>query len=78
MNVTDTRRCTCHSIREGSGGITYSYYMLGVLCPSCESAAEEEYLAYERAQMTPEQIDAEEEALRSMHQDMFGDDEPPF
>ena len=36
-----TNTCTCHSIRENSQGQSYSYHMLGVLCPTCESAAEE-------------------------------------
>lgn len=30
-------RCTCHSIREGAGGVTFSLAMLGVLCGHCES-----------------------------------------
>lgn len=42
MTTTAPRRCTCHSIREGADGITYSYHMLGVLCPDCEAAIEDE------------------------------------
>lgn len=29
--------CSCHRIREGSGGVTYSYAILGVECPACEA-----------------------------------------
>lgn len=29
----------CNRIRQGSDGITYSYAMIGVLCPSCEHEA---------------------------------------
>jgi hypothetical protein len=36
-----TVRCQCHSIREGSGGQTYSYAIIGVLCPACEAEMEE-------------------------------------
>ena len=39
--------CGCDSIREGSGGVSYSYAILGVLCPSCEAMdAEYEYKAW--------------------------------
>lgn len=31
---------SCNIVREGSGGITYSYAAIGVLCPSCEWEAE--------------------------------------
>lgn len=53
---TDTAiRCTCHSIREGSGGVTFSLAMLGVLCGSCESAIAE-YEEQERwVRLTPDQ-----------------------
>lgn len=36
-------RYCCTSVREGAGGVSYSYEMLGVLCPSCEWEAEHEY-----------------------------------
>ena len=35
--------CSCNTIREGSGGITYSYAIIGVLCPPCEAAVSEDY-----------------------------------
>ena len=35
-----TNTCTCDSIIQGSGGQTATYRILGVLCPTCESAAE--------------------------------------
>ncbi|OBG21635.1 hypothetical protein A5768_26405 [Mycolicibacterium fortuitum] len=48
-------RCTCHSIREGAGGVTFSLAMLGVLCDSCESAIAE-YEEQERwDRLTPAQ-----------------------
>lgn len=31
--------CSCHSIREGANGLSYSYAILGVSCPECESHA---------------------------------------
>lgn len=47
---TETRRrvyrCTCHSIREGAGGVTYSLAMLGVLCGACEAEEEAAEHAY--------------------------------
>lgn len=38
--MTRMTHCTCDSVREGSGGITYTYAVIGVLCPACEAAAE--------------------------------------
>jgi hypothetical protein len=29
--------CTCHTIREGADGVTFSDAILGVLCGHCES-----------------------------------------
>lgn len=28
--------CSCRSVREGAGGFSYSYEILGVNCPECE------------------------------------------
>lgn len=36
-------RSCCTNVRETSDGRSYSYEMLGVLCPSCEHEAEMEY-----------------------------------
>lgn len=36
-------RSCCTEIREGAGGVSYSYEILGVLCPNCEWEAEAEY-----------------------------------
>lgn len=33
--------CSCHSIREGTDGLSYSYAILGVCCPDCESFSAE-------------------------------------
>jgi hypothetical protein len=38
-------RCTCHSIREGAGGVTYSFAIPGVLCGHCESVIADEEAA---------------------------------
>jgi hypothetical protein len=61
------RHC-CTSVREGAGGVSYSYEILGVLCPSCEWEAEREYEemveADRRAALTQDQRDAEDRALR--------------
>lgn len=35
--ATVADHCTCHSIREGSGGVSFSYAILGVECPACEA-----------------------------------------
>lgn len=56
MHVTVERDyCTCHSIREGSGGITFSHAMLGVLCPSCDDAMAADEEADRRERLTPEE-----------------------
>ncbi|KQU35757.1 MULTISPECIES: hypothetical protein [Nocardiaceae] len=34
-------RCSCNSIREGAGGMSYSYAVLGVNCPDCESYSDD-------------------------------------
>lgn len=51
--------CGCTSIREGAGGVSYSYEILGVLCPACEWEAQAEYEAAceaeRRAALTEEQ-----------------------
>ncbi|SUA31675.1 Uncharacterised protein [Mycolicibacterium fortuitum] len=57
-------RCTCHSIQEGAGGVTFSLAMLGVLCGSCESAIAE-YEEQERwERLTPAQQRREILAVR--------------
>lgn len=33
--------CSCNAIREGANGISYSYAILGVCCPDCESFSAE-------------------------------------
>lgn len=48
-------RCTCHSIREGAGGVTFSLAMLGVLCGHCESAIADAEAEAEWEAMTPAQ-----------------------
>ncbi|ODQ95565.1 hypothetical protein [Mycolicibacterium holsaticum] len=45
--------CTCHSIREGSGGISYSLFMLGVLCGYCEGAIADAEAQAEWEALTP-------------------------
>ena len=51
--------CTCHSIREGHGGITYTLHILGVLCDHCEAAiADAEAQAAWDAMTPAEQIAA--------------------
>lgn len=54
------RNCTCHSIREGSGGLTYSYAIIGVECPACEQLTRE----YEQAAEWEAMSDAERIQLR--------------
>lgn len=61
-------RYCCSGIREGAGGVSYSYEMLGVLCPSCEWEAEREYEeqleADRRASLTDEERLREDIASR--------------
>lgn len=43
-NAFETRvtgTCTCHSIRVGAGGVSYSLAIIGVNCGYCEAVAEE-------------------------------------
>lgn len=64
MSATETRsRCQCHTIREGSGGVTFSYYMLGVLCPDCEAQMREEDFAEEGVEPTKRGYYFEEDEL---------------
>jgi hypothetical protein len=57
------RNC-CDMAREGSGGVIYSYTMLGVLCPSCEWEAQRDFEEHcereRRAAMTQDQRDSED------------------
>ena len=46
---------SCHVIREGAGGVTYSYAILGVLCPRCEFLAEQDYEDEMRARLTDDE-----------------------
>lgn len=50
-------RCSCHAVQEGSGGVSFSYAMLGVNCDACESymAAMDFYDRY-MALSVPERI----------------------
>ncbi|MEW1882385.1 MULTISPECIES: hypothetical protein [Nocardiaceae] len=34
-------RCSCNSIRDGASGLSYSYAILGVNCPDCESYSDD-------------------------------------
>ena len=60
--------CCCTSVREGSGGVSYSYEILGVLCPSCEWEAQAEYEqgieAERRAGLSEAERIAEDIAIR--------------
>ncbi len=84
MTATLERRCTCHSIRENSAGQSYSYHMLGVLCPSCESAIAEEQFqaewdALEPAEQVRREIASRWDAACSRVRNMYhGSMEPPF
>ena len=67
----NTITCTCHSIREGAGGLTFSLAMLGVLCGSCEARVEEaEAQAHWDALSTTEQIAARWNYARSISLDL--------
>lgn len=61
------RNC-CTGIRETSDGRSYSYEMLGVLCPSCEHEAEMDYQDRmwqdRRDAMTQEERDREDISAR--------------
>lgn len=48
-------RCTCRSIREGAGGVSYSLEILGVLCSFCEWQMEEEQRQAWWESLTPAQ-----------------------
>lgn len=49
--------CSCHSIREGSGGQSYSCAILGVSCPECESLdAERDFIDWWNALTHDERI----------------------
>lgn len=61
---TRTNYCTCHSIRENSSGVSYSYYMLGVLCPSCEADMADYEEEARRADLTEKERIAEDIAGR--------------
>lgn len=56
--------CTCHSIREGSGGVTYSLAMLGVQCGHCESISAEYEEQARIDALTPEERVRERIATR--------------
>lgn len=47
------RRCTCHTIREGAGGVTFSDAILGVLCGHCESLMAQAQAQAESEAMSP-------------------------
>lgn len=57
-------RCTCHSIREFSGGHFGSLAMLGVACEVCEASMEEYAEQARREALTPGERDAEDIAAR--------------
>lgn len=45
--------CTCHQVREGAGGVSFSLAILGVACGYCEDR-DAEYAYYRRlAEETP-------------------------
>ena len=80
--------CSCHSIREGAGGASYSFAMLGVNCSNCEafmyecesadawnSLTRDERIA-DRVQ--DKRLAAEHEARRAAEASVFGGEEPPF
>lgn len=55
---------SCHMVREGAGGVTYSYAIIGVLCPRCEAQMEYEYEIERRESLTESERIAEDIALR--------------
>ena len=58
---------SCHMIRVGAGGVTYSYAIIGVLCPRCEAEAEadrQDEMAARRAALPDAERIAEEIADR--------------
>lgn len=50
----------CHQIREGAGGVSYSYAILGVLCGACEA----EMADYERQDWWDSLSEKEKVAVR--------------
>lgn len=50
-----TTTCSCHLVREGAGGISYSYAIIGIRCPGCEQAEWEYEQELEWNALTPEE-----------------------
>lgn len=74
-------RCSCTSIREGAGGISYSLEMLGVNCDACESFSDNcEHVDWWNSLTREERIDEIVQSRNSMaaaRADISGE-EPPF
>lgn len=76
-------RCTCRQIREGHDGTSFTFYLLGVLCPHCESAVADEearaaWEALSPAEKTAAQIAARWDHARYVTLPRRRPDAPPF
>lgn len=88
----EQRVCTCHVVREGAGGVSYSDAILGVNCASCDAFMDDcEHVSLWNSLTRDERIAelvrtrnsiAEYEARRAAEAaafaTIFGGEEPPF
>lgn len=84
--------CSCHSIQEGAGGVSYSYAILGVNCSNCEAFMDDcervdRWNALTREERIADLVQtrnwtAEYQARRAAEAAafaaVFGGEEPPF
>lgn len=73
--------CSCRSIQEGAGGVSYSYDILGVSCPQCEGYATECDSVDWWNSLTRQQRIAQLAEMRAAAAALAtasNDDEPPF
>lgn len=64
MSAVARDRCTCHSIRDFTGGHFGSLAMLGVLCGACEAEMAHYEEVDRRENLTPAERDREDIAAR--------------